>query len=139
MEPSAAAGLTDRVMDVLNNTTKNTEPLPPIREAMDTMMEHMDEKMMRLQLYHRVIDEIATALGYRLGQAFEPETLVKEVKQLKAVFVAAKAWKMSLDTPTALAAADAWDDDDAPEYRDACARLRAAVRAAEKEVNDDPR
>lgn len=130
-EPSAAAGLTDRVIDILNNTTKNTEPLPPIREVMDTMMEHIDEKMTRLQMYHRVIDEIATALGYRMGDAFEPETLVKEVKQLKAVFVAAKTWKASLDTPTALAAADVWDDDTAPEYRDACATLSAAIAYAE--------
>ena len=99
-------------------------------------MEHIDEKMTRLEMYHRVINDIATALGYRMGDTFEPEALVKQVEQLKAVFVAAKTWKASLDTPTALAAAEAWDDDNSPEYRDACATLSTAVEAAEKEVRD---
>lgn len=77
-------------------------------------MEHIDDKMTRLEMYHRVIDEIATALGYRLGDTFEPEALVKEVKQL----VAEKAYAEL-----------------AKENRTAMATL-AAVRAADKEVND---
>ena len=95
-------------------------------------MEHIDDKMTRLEMYHRVINDIATALGYRMGDTFEPEALVEKVKKLNAVFVAAKAWNASLDTPTALAAAEAWDDDTSPEYRDACATLSAAIHSAGK-------
>lgn len=45
-------------------------------------MEHIDDKMTRLEMYHRVINDIATALGYRVGDTFEPEALVEKVKKL---------------------------------------------------------
>jgi hypothetical protein len=31
---------------------------------------------------HRVVDDIATALGYRMAQTYEPQLLVKKVKKL---------------------------------------------------------
>lgn len=45
-------------------------------------MEHIDEKMERLRMYHMVINDIASALGYRTGQTFEPQELVEQVKKL---------------------------------------------------------
>ena len=48
-------------------------------------MEHIDDKMTRLEMYHRVINDIATALGYRMGDTFEPEALVKQVEKLAAL------------------------------------------------------
>lgn len=45
-------------------------------------MEHIDDKLTRLEMYHRVIDGIATALGYRTGQTYSPEALVAQVEQL---------------------------------------------------------
>lgn len=54
-------------------------------------MEHIDEKMTRLELYHRVIDGIATALGYRMGQTYDPEALVAQVEKLAAFKPVSKA------------------------------------------------
>jgi hypothetical protein len=34
-------------------------------------------------LYHTIINDIAGVLGYRMGQTFDPTTLVKEVQRLK--------------------------------------------------------
>lgn len=81
-------------------------------------MEHIDDKMTRLEMYHRVINDIATALGYRMGDTFEPEALVKEVKQLVAIHSAEKTYAEL-----------------AKENRTAMATL-ATVEAVEKEVND---
>lgn len=36
----------------------------------------------RIKFNHRIIDDIATALGYRMGDTFEPEALVDKVKKL---------------------------------------------------------
>jgi hypothetical protein len=34
-------------------------------------------------IYHTVINDIASVLGYRMGQTFDPRALVKEVQRLK--------------------------------------------------------
>lgn len=49
------------------------------------MIEHIDDKLSRLERYHRIIDDIATALGYRTGDTYEPEALVEKVKKLVKV------------------------------------------------------
>jgi len=81
-------------------------------------MEHIDEKLTRLHQYHLIINDIAEVLGYRMGQTYEPEALVKEVKQLVAIHSAEKAYAEL-----------------AKENRTAMATL-VTVEAAEKEVND---
>jgi hypothetical protein len=49
------------------------------------MFEHIDDKLSRLERYHRIIDDIATVLGYRIGQTYDPEVLVEKVKKLVKV------------------------------------------------------
>ncbi len=56
------------------------------------MFEHIDDKLSRLERYHRIIDDIATALGYRTGDTYEPEALVEKVK--KVVKVPKKNFKL---------------------------------------------
>lgn len=57
-----------------------------------------------LQMYHRVIDEIATVLGYRMGDTFEPKALIKQVEQLVAYAELAKENRTAMATLAAVEA-----------------------------------
>jgi len=69
-------------------------------------MEHIDEKMTRLEMYHRVINDIATALGYRMGDTFEPEALVNQVEQLTVYAELAKENRTAMATLAAVEAVE---------------------------------
>jgi len=112
-------------------------------------MEHIDEKLTRLHQYHLIINDIAEVLGYRMGQTYEPEALVKQVEKLAALKPVGDAlvsyfngetsednlytvfcgWRSAISDVTPVYA------ELAKENYTAMATL-AAVEAAEKEVND---
>jgi hypothetical protein len=77
-------------------------------------MEHIDEKLTRLQQYHLIINDIAEALGYRTGQTYEPEALVREVKQLVAYAELAKENSTAMATLAAVEEMEYLDEDGYP-------------------------
>jgi hypothetical protein len=116
-------------------------------QEIDRLREELAQQSITLSAEHQRAERILAALREPTDHISfledENKTLREErdamCEKYRAVFVAAKIWEASFNTPTALEAAEAWDDNNAPEYRDACATLLAAVAAAEQEVANDER